>query len=92
MWLLFIIGFIALFAIAAGSLAGGIFTIVLIPLAALALFSAIAYTYFGGAAQRRAGREGGRQRPPAPPTTQQPSSASAPSTPAELADARRANQ
>ncbi|MBV8941385.1 MAG: hypothetical protein JO321_08185 [Solirubrobacterales bacterium] len=92
MWLLFILGFLVLLALVGGALAGGIFTIVLIPLAAIALISAIVYTYFGGAAQRRAGGERGVQRPPTPPTTQQPSSAPAPSTPEELADARRANQ
>lgn len=92
MWLLLVLAFLALLGIVGGSLAGGIFTIVLIPLAALALLTAIAYTYFGGAAQRRASGDRRRDRPPAPATSQQPSSVSRPSTPEELADARRANQ
>jgi hypothetical protein len=92
MWLLLIVAFLALLGIIGGSLAGGIFTIVLIPLAAIAVLTAIAYSYFGGAAQRRAGRDRRGRRPSAPPTAQQPSSVPRPSTPEELADARRANQ
>lgn len=92
MWLLIIVAFLALLAVVGGSLAGGIFTIVLIPIAALAFLAAIAYSYFGGAAQRRASGDRRRDRPPAPATSQQPSSVPRPSTPEELADARRANQ
>jgi hypothetical protein len=92
MWLLVVFAFLGLLAIIGGSLAGGIFTIVLIPLAVIALVTAVGYTYFSGTAQRRASGERRRDRPPAPPTAQQPSSAPRPSTPDELADARRANQ
>ena len=92
MWLLLLVAFLGLMAIIGGSLAGGIFTIVLIPLAVIALVTAIAHSYFGGAAERRASGERRRNRPPAPPTAQQPSSVPRPSTPEELADARRANQ
>jgi hypothetical protein len=91
-WLLLLIAFLGLIAILGGSLAGGIFTIVLIPLAVIAFFSALAYTYFTGAAERRAGRDRRGRRPPAPPTAQQPSSRPRPATPEELSDARRANQ
>ncbi len=92
MWLLLVIAFLGLIAIMGGALAGGIFTIVLIPLAAIAFVSALAYTYFSGSAERRAGRDRHGRRPPAPPTAQQPSSTPAPATPEELTDARRANQ
>jgi len=92
MWLLFVIAFIGLLGIIGGSLAGGIYTIVLIPLAGIAFVTALAYSYFSGSAQRRASGERRRDRPPAPPTAQQPSSVPPPSTPEELADARRANQ
>jgi hypothetical protein len=92
MWLLVLIAFAGLLAIIGGSLAGGIFTIVLIPLAAIAFVTAVGYSYFSGAAQRRASGERRRDRPPAPPTAAQPSSVPRPSTPGELADARRANQ
>ena len=92
MWLLWVIAFIGLLAVVGGALAGGIFTIVLIPLAVIAFFTVLAYTYFSGTAQRRASGERRRDRPPAPPTAQQPSTAGPPSTPEQLADARRANQ
>jgi hypothetical protein len=92
MWLLWGIAFLGLLAVVGGTLAGGIFTIVLIPLAVIALFTALAYTYFGGAAERRASGERRRDRPPAPPTAQRPSAPPGPSSPEELADARRANQ
>ncbi len=92
MWLLLVIAFLGLIAIAGGALAGGIFTIVLIPLAVLAFVSVVAYTYFTGAAERRAGRDRHGRRPPAPATAQQPSSTPPPATPEELSDARRANQ
>lgn len=92
MWLLVIIAFLGLVAILGGAFAGGIFTIVLIPLAVIAFVTAIGYTYFSGSAERRASGDRRRGRPPAPPTSQQPSSVSRPSTPEELADARRANQ
>lgn len=92
MWLLVVIAFLGLLAIVGGTLAGGIFTIVLIPLAVIAFVTVVGYSYFGGAAERRASGERSRGRPPAPPTAQQPSSVARPSTPEDLADARRANQ
>ena len=92
MWLLIVVAFLALLGGVGGAFAGGIFTIVLIPIAVIALFTAIAYTYFSGTAQRAARGERGRKRPAAPPTAQQPASAPAPTTPEQLADARRANQ
>lgn len=92
MWFLFVVAFLGLIAILGGALAGGIFTIVLIPLAAIAFVTAVAYTYFGGAAERRASGDRRRGRPPAPPTSQQPSTPAPPSTPEQLADTRRANQ
>jgi hypothetical protein len=92
MWLLVVVAFLGLVAILGGALAGGIFTIVLIPLAVIAFVAALGYGYFGGAAERRASGEGRRDRPTAPPTAQQPSSVAPPSTPEQLADARRGNQ
>ena len=73
MWLLVVIAFLGLVAILGGALAGGIFTIVLIPIAVIGFVAALAYSYFGGAAERRARGDRGT-RPPAPPTAQQPSS------------------
>jgi hypothetical protein len=92
MWLIFGVAVIAIFAVVGGSVAGGVYTIVLIPLAVIAFVAAVAYGYLTGGAQRAA--EGGsrRSRPAPPPTAQQDSSPSAPSSPGELVDARRANQ
>jgi hypothetical protein len=91
MWLLVVIAFLGLVAILGGALAGGIFTIVLIPLAVIAFVAVVGYGYFGGAAERRRG-DRSTDRPPAPSTAQQPSSVGRPSTPDELVDARRGNQ
>ena len=92
MWLLFVVAFLGFVAILGGALAGGIFTIVLIPLAVIAFVAALGWGYFGGGAERRASGEGRRDRPTAPPTAQQPSSVAPPSSPEELVDARRGNQ
>jgi hypothetical protein len=92
MWLIFGVAAIGVLAIVGGSVAGGIYTIVLIPLAVLAFIAAIAYGYFTGGAQRAAEGDHRRRRPAPPPTAQQDSSPSAPSSPGELVDARRANQ
>lgn len=92
MWFLIVVAFLGLLAIVGGTLAGGIFTIVLIPLAVIAFVTVVGYTYFSGAAERRASGERRRGRPSAPPTAQQPSAPPPPSTPEQLADARRANQ
>lgn len=91
MWLFIAVAFLAVLAVFGGTLAGGIYTIVLIPLAVIALISAIGYSYFSGAATRRGGGEG-REAPRPLPTGQQRSSGHAPTTPEGLADARRARQ
>jgi hypothetical protein len=92
MWLFLPVVVLVAAAVVGGAFAGGIYTIVLIPLAVIALFAAIVYGYFTGGAQRAAEGRRGRSRPPAPPTTQHDASAPAPSTPEELVDARRSNQ
>lgn len=92
MWVLLAVAFLALIAGIGGALAGGIFTIVLIPLAVIALISAIVYGYFSGGAERAARRRSGRDRPAAPATAQTNPTPDAPSTPEDLVDARRANQ
>lgn len=93
MWLFLPVVVLVAAAVVGGAFAGGIYTIVLIPLAVIALFAAIVYGYFTGGAQRHAEQgRGHSRRPPAPPTAQHDASASAPSTPEELVDARRSNQ
>ena len=92
MWLLLVVAVLALAGVIGGAFAGGIYTIVLIPIAVIALVAAIVYGYFTGGAERAAQRGRARRRPAAPPTAQQSSAPEAPSTPEDLADARRANQ
>jgi hypothetical protein len=50
MYLVFFVVFIAIIVIAGGIFSGGIFTIILVPLAIIAVVSAIAYTAIGRAA------------------------------------------
>jgi flagellar basal body-associated protein FliL len=92
MWLFLPVLVLVVAAVVGGAFAGGIYTIVLIPLAVIALFGAIVYGYFTGAAQRHAEQDRAPGRPAAPPTAQHDASAPAPSTPEELVDARRSNQ
>jgi hypothetical protein len=94
MWLLWLIAALAALGIVGGIFFGGIFTIVLVPLALIALVGGLTYTVMAGAAQRRAGSDAdpastsrGRAT-----RTSQTGSPSTPSTPHELADARRARQ
>jgi hypothetical protein len=92
MWLSLIVVALAIFAILGGVLAGGVFTIVLVPLAAVALVSAFVFSIVGGAAQRRAGSGGGdpRQRPL--PHNPRRDPGHVPTSPERLADARRVEQ
>lgn len=92
MWLFFVVGVLVVAGVVGGAFAGGVYTIVLIPLAVIALFAAIVYGYFTGGAQRHAEAGRARRRPAAPPTAQHDASAPAPSTPDQLVDAKRSNQ
>lgn len=94
MWLYIVALVLLIFGLVGGVLTGGIFTIVFIPLGIIALVSAIAYGAWGRAAH---GRQGSSTH--ATPSTAEPlpssqhhNTASAPSTPEQLADARRAQQ
>ncbi len=92
MWLFLPVVVLVVAAVVGGAFAGGIYTIVLIPLAVIALFGALVYGYFTGGAQRHAEGDRATSRPASPPTAQHDATASAPSTPDELVDARRSNQ
>jgi hypothetical protein len=94
MWLFIIGAFLLVVGIVGGALSGGIFTIVLIPLAAVALISAVVHSAAARKAQAKAGgasdfSEPG-QRPL--PSSHRSNSAPAPSSPEQLADARRQQQ
>lgn len=98
MWLYMIALFLLAVAIIGGIFSGGIFTIVLLPLGVIVLISAIAYGAVGHAAQKKkgaatAGGEGpaaADEHPPLPRTRR--GEPAAPSTPDDLADARRFQQ
>jgi hypothetical protein len=98
MWLAVLVFLIAVFAAIGGAFAGGVFTIVLIPLAAIALVTAIGSVYFARASQSAESR---RQQPGDPSSVDSPNAlprthTRAPShvqaSPEGLADARREAQ
>jgi hypothetical protein len=93
MWL-YLIGVVLVILGLAGLAAGGIFTIVLVPLGLIAIASAAGYSAWGRAAQSRGGAE-----TDAHPTTNRPlphhpqrDSGHVPTSPEGLADARRVQQ
>jgi uncharacterized membrane protein YfcA len=94
MWFYPVVLVLVIFAIVGATLAGGVYTIVLIPLAAVVLISALVYTLWGRALQ---GREGvatdatHTSARPLPHRRRRPSGR-APSSPEALADARRQQQ
>ncbi len=98
MWFYFIGLFLLIVAIAGSIVSGGIFTIVLLPIALIALISAMLHSAAARKAQARAG--GATEDPsasgapePAPlPSSQHANRAPAPSSPEQLADARRQQQ
>ena len=94
MWLYVLAFFILIFGIVGSVLSGGIFTIVLIPLGVIALISALVFGAFGRSAQDR--MVGPRHAKPSPgrplPASEHSNTAAAPTTPDELADARRVQQ
>jgi hypothetical protein len=89
MWLYMIGGAIVILAVLGGILLGGVFTIVLIPLALIAAGAALAYSIAARGAQPRA--DSGSDDQPLP-TGQQSPSGHARTTPEGLADARRVQQ
>jgi len=94
MWLYLIGGFLLVVGIVGGLLTGGIFTIVLIPLGAIVLVSAVAYAAWARAQQGSAGgstEATDAPRRPLPHRRPEPTGR-APSSPERLADARRARQ
>jgi hypothetical protein len=94
MWLYIIGVFLLVVGVVGGALSGGIFTIILIPLAAVALISAVLHSMAARKAQATAGGAPDRSESgPRPlPTSHRSNSAPAPSSPEQLADARRQQQ
>jgi hypothetical protein len=94
MWFYPLLIVIVILAIVGGTLAGGIFTIVLIPLAVIVAVSVIVYAMWGRAMQANAGARthaSQTKTEPLPHQRQRPSGR-APSSPEGLADARRQQQ
>jgi hypothetical protein len=94
MWFYPVMLVLVILALAGGTLAGGIYTIVLVPLAMIALVSAVVYAIWGRALQGSAQGTGGGAHAgsrPLPHNRRRPSGR-APSSPERLADARRRQQ
>jgi hypothetical protein len=94
MWFYPLVLFLVILAVIGGTLAGGIFTIVLVPLAAIVLVSAVVYGLWGRAL---AGSAGGADEATHAPDRPLPHrfgrpSGRAPSSPERLADTRRQQQ
>jgi hypothetical protein len=94
MWLYPLVIALVILAIVGGTLAGGIYTIVLVPLAAIAAISAVVYALWARALQGAAGDSAStsdRTERPLPHRQRRPSGR-APSSPERLVDARREQQ
>lgn len=90
MWLYMVVAALVVLGIVGGIAAGGIFTIVLLPIAAIILLGSIAYRGMGHAAERGAGGSSGGPGPL--PHSSPTDPARVQSSPEGLADARRAQQ
>ena len=94
MWVYLIVAALIVIGVVGGLTGGGIFTIVLIPLALIVLAASVLFSLWARAAQGSAGADvndtHGSERPL--PHSPQQQSAPAPSSPEALADARRARQ
>jgi hypothetical protein len=94
MWFYPVVLVLVILAIAGGSVAGGIYTIVLIPIAVIVAVSAIVYSLWGRALQGGGGvstEASHTSSRPLPHGRRRPSGR-APSSPEALADARRRQQ
>lgn len=94
MWFYPVLIALVILAIVGGTLAGGVFTLVLVPLAVVVAVSAVVYAMWGRAIQGSAGAAtdaGTTTEAPLPHQRRRPSGR-APSSPEGLADARRQQQ
>jgi hypothetical protein len=94
MWFYPVIILLVILAIVGGTLAGGIFTIVLVPLAAIALISAIVYGAWARALEERAGASADAAHEPGRPLPahERRPTGRVQTTPDRLVDARREQQ
>ena len=91
MWLFWFVLPLAILLLIGGLLAGGIYTIVFLPIAVIITVGAIIYTMWAKSTQP-ANLPGERERVQPLPHTDHPNAAPAPSTPDQLVDARRGQQ
>ncbi len=94
MWVYLIVAALIVIGIVGGAFGGGIFTIILIPIALIILVGSIVFGGSGRAAQGAAGADVHKSADgerPLPHSPQRPSGR-APTSPEGLADARRAHQ
>jgi hypothetical protein len=89
MWVYLVVVALAAIGLLGGIFAGGIFTIVLLPIAGVVLISGLAYTSLGKGAEQK---EGAAPPQPALPHTVQRPSGHAATSPERLADERRVRQ
>lgn len=88
MWLIFIALPLFVLLLAAGLIVGGVYAIVLVPIAAIILIGAVIYVMWGRATEPE-NIPGERERVKPLPHTDHANTAPAPSTPDQLVDARR---
>lgn len=91
MWLFFFALPLAIVLIVGGLLAGGIYTIVFLPIAVIIVAASIIYTMWGRATEPQ-NIPGEREEVKPLPHTHHSNTAPTPSNPNELADARRGRQ
>ena len=94
MWFYPVVVVLVILGVVGGSLAGGIFTIVLVPLAAIVLISAVVYSLWGRALQRDGGvsTDATHTSDRPLPHERRRTRGRAPSSPEGLVDARRQQQ
>jgi predicted lipid-binding transport protein (Tim44 family) len=93
-WLYLLVALLVGLCFFGGIFAGGVFTIVLVPLAVIAFLSALAYALIAGAAKRTSGGSADPAQGARGPATRtsQTSNRRGPSSPEQLVDARRGQQ
>jgi hypothetical protein len=94
MWFYPLLILLVILAIVGGTLAGGVFTLILVPLAVIVAVSVIVYAMWGRSMEARAGgsTEATAQSTEPLPHQQARPTGRAPSSPEALADARRQQQ
>jgi hypothetical protein len=90
MWLYLIVAALVVLGLVGGAFAGGIFTIVLLPIAAIVLIAGLAYTSLGRGAEQK--QNAATPEEPGLPHNVERSSGHAPTSPEALADSRRVHQ